>query len=184
MVVKTRPFSRAEYHRLVEAGVLTEDDRLELLEGAIISMSPIGPYHSGVVNFLAAFFQRALGPRSIVCVQNPLALDAESEPQPDLLLLLPRDDFYRRAHPQPADVYLLIEVADASLEVDCDYKARLYARAAIGEYWVIDLVRQVILVHLQPTADRYESVTEHARGTVVIPAAFPDVELAVSECFV
>ncbi len=184
MVVKVRHFNRAEYHRLAETGVLTEDDRVELLEGTIAAMSPIGPYHCGVVSFLANCLMRALAARAIVRVQSPLAIDDESEPQPDLMLLKPRADFYRHAHPTPADVLLLVEVADASLDVDRDYKARLYARSAVAEYWVIDLVQRVIVVHRQPGGERYASVTEHGPGRQVAPAAFGDVQIAVSECFI
>jgi Uma2 family endonuclease len=184
MVVKSRHFSRAEYQRLAETGVLTEDDRVELLEGTIAAMSPIGPYHSGVVNFLTDFFTRKLAGRAVVCVQNPLRIDEHSEPQPDLMLLKPRDDFYRRAHPTPADVRLLVEVADASLELDRDYKAGLYARAGVPEYWLVDLVRRVIVVHGQPAGDRYALVAAHAPDTRVVPSAYSDVRLSVGECFV
>ncbi len=184
MVVKARTFSRSEYHRLAETGVLTEDDRVELLQGRISAMSPIGPYHSGVVNFLMDFFKNALGRRAVVCVQNPLAAEEDSEPQPDLMLLAPREDFYRHAHPTPADVLLLIEVAEASLEVDCDFKARLYARVGVTEYWVIDLVRQTVIVHRQPASERYADVTTHRRGTHVSPVALPDVQLTTADCFI
>ncbi len=184
MLVKARTFSRSEYHRLAETGVLTEDDRVELLQGNITALSPIGPYHSGVVDFLADFFKQALGRTAIVRVQNPLAAGKDSEPQPDLMLLAPRDDFYRHAHPTPTEVRLLIEVAEASLEVDCDFKARLYARAEVAEYWVIDLVRQMVIVHRQPAGERYADISTHGRGTRVGPAALLDVQLTVADCFI
>jgi Uma2 family endonuclease len=182
MVVKSQSFSRAAYARLIETGVLGEDDRIELLAGTVTAMSPIGPYHTGVLLFLIDFFKEALGTRASVSVQSPLALDNASEPQPDLLLLKRREDSYRAALPAPADVLLLIEVADASLELDLGEKVRLYARAWINEYWVVDLVRGRITVHRRPAGDRYEEVSEQRRGASIAPLAFPDTAVAVTAC--
>jgi Uma2 family endonuclease len=183
MVVKTHPFTRADYYRLGEAGVLGEDDRVELLDGIVAAMSPIGPFHSGVVGLLIQFFTHELGQRVFVNAQNPVVLDDLSEPQPDVTLLKPRRDSYRDAHPTPQDVLLLVEVAEASIDLDLGEKARLYARAGVSEYWVVDLVHRLIVVHRQPVGDRYQEVTEHRRGAAVAPEAFPDISLPVETCF-
>ena len=115
VVLQTHRFTVDDYHRMVEAGILSENDRVELLAGAIIEMSPIGPLHAGTVKRLLRVFSSRLGDRAIVGVQDPILLPAEdSEPQPDIALLQARADFYTQAHPEAADVYLVIEVADTS----------------------------------------------------------------------
>ncbi|MFH0980879.1 MAG: Uma2 family endonuclease [Planctomycetota bacterium] len=183
MVVRTRQFTRADYYRLAQAGVLGEDDRVELLEGVIASMSPIGPLHSSVVRVLIQFFTRELGQRVLVDAQNPVILDESSEPQPDLTLLKPRADAYRHAHPAPQDVLLLVEVAEASIELDLGEKAHLYAQAGVPEYWVADLVHKRIIVHRRPAGDRYQDITDHRPGAALAPDAFPDIGLPVETLF-
>ncbi len=126
-----RPFTVAEYHRMAEAGVLGEDDRVELLEGEIVQMTPIGSRHAACVARLTHLFVDRLQGRAQVNVQNPVHLSERSEPQPDLALLRPRPDFYARAHPGPADVLLLVEVAETSSDVDWTVKIPLYAGAGV-----------------------------------------------------
>src|SRR5882762_3247032 len=116
--VPRRRFTTDEYHRMGDAGVLSEDDRVELLDGEIVQMSPIGIPHASCVDRLNAFFTHRLRNRAVVRVQNPIVLDTHSEPQPDLTLLAPRRDFYSSAHPRPRDVLLAIEVMDASRSYD------------------------------------------------------------------
>lgn len=124
--VQRRLFTVSEYYRMAEAGILGEDDRVELLEGEIVQMAPIGSNHRGTVDFLANSLVSRLGARAIVRTQNPIRLDDFSEPQPDVALLHPRADFYRRSHPTPADVLLLVEVADSSVAFDRQVKLPLY----------------------------------------------------------
>jgi Uma2 family endonuclease len=149
----------ADYHRLGEAGILGEDDRVELLEGQLVDMSPIGPRHALAVDALNELLVFAVAGRAHVRVQNPVTLDNGSEPQPDLTVVRRPWSGYPRAHPGPADVLLLIEVADSSLELDLGAKRAIYARAGIAEFWVVDLTTDTVLVHRDPDGDGYRSVT-------------------------
>ncbi len=176
-----RGFTRAEYHRIAEAGVLAPEERVELLGGTITVMSPVGPRHSGGVNYLIRALMSRLSDRALCSVNGPLVIGEVSEPQPDVLLLKPRDDCYRTRHPVPEDVLLLVEVSEASLELDRGAKCRLYAGAGVSEYWIVDLRHGVLLVHRRPQGDAYSSITEHDRGATVAPLAFPDCELSVAE---
>jgi Uma2 family endonuclease len=125
-----------QYYRMAEAGVLAPDARVELIEGEIIELAPIGSGHAGIVNFLQRKFDRTIGEHAVATVQQPLRLGDRSEPQPDLMLLRPRDDFYRNSHPTAADVLLLIEVSDSTLRFDRGEKAALYARHGVCEVWI------------------------------------------------
>lgn len=176
-------FTRADYQRMAKVGILAEDDRVELLNGEITVMSPIGSQHSAVVRFLISFFSAHVGERALVDVQNPLALDDENEPQPDLMILRPRDDYYRSGHPEAKDVILLIEVTESSLDVDRGEKLRLYAQAGIHEYWVVDLKRRVLIVHLDPKDEEYTAVQQHEGDARVAPRTLPDVELVIGPLF-
>ena len=176
-------FTRSDYHRMAQVGILGEDDRVELLHGEITVMSPIGLPHSAAVRFLNSFFSAHVGKRAMVDVQNPIAIGDENEPQPDLTILRPSEDYYRKAHPGPDDVLLLIEVADTSLELDRGEKLRLYAQADIPEYWIIDLNRRVLIVHRQPRDAEYASVQQYEGDARVAPEALTDVELAVGSLF-
>jgi Uma2 family endonuclease len=134
-----RLFTVAEYHKMAEAGILSEDDRVELLEGEIVAMSPIGSRHAGLVNRLNRLFSQRAGDQVVVSVQNPVRLGGYSEPQPDLALLRPRADFYTSSHPGPEDVLLAVEVAETSAAVDREVKVPLYARFGVPEVWLVDL---------------------------------------------
>jgi Uma2 family endonuclease len=179
--VLRRRFSVEEYYLMAKAGILNEDDRVELIDGEIVEMAPIGSPHAGYVDRLNRLFTLRLGERGIVRVQNPVRLSEHSEPLPDLALLRPRDDFYATAHPGPADVLLLIEVADTSVDYDREVKARLYARAGITEYWLVDLPEQRIEVYRDPAAGEYRQVRLVRRGERLVPEAFPSLELSSSD---
>ncbi|HYP00287.1 MAG TPA: Uma2 family endonuclease, partial [Pyrinomonadaceae bacterium] len=125
-------FSIAEFERMGEAGVFTKDARLELIEGEINEKSPVSSRHAGCVKFLSRFLNQTVGDIALVSTQNPIRLNDFSEPEPDLALLRLRDDFYRNAHPAPADVFLIIEVADTTLAYDRQVKAPLYAKAGVA----------------------------------------------------
>ena len=171
-----------DYHRLGEAGVLGADDRVELLAGQLVDMSPIVPRHAYVVGILSRLLMAAVGDRAWVRVQNPIILDSGSEPQPDIVLARPPSHKYRVSHPRPDDVLLLIEVADSSFEVDSGAKLELYAKAGIGEFWIVDLTTNRVLVHRNPSGCGYASVlrvessgtldVESLPGIVVSAAAF------------
>ena len=173
-------FTVEDYHRMGEVGIFSEDDRVELLAGEIVEMPPIGPLHAGTVDRLTALFSARLGGEAIVRVQNPLLLRVEdSEPQPDVMLLHPRPDFYAHSHPEAQDVYLVIEVADTSLVTDREIKLPIYARAGVPEAWLLDVVTQRLEVHRHPTPDGYQDVRSLQRGQSVAPQAFPGLTLTV-----
>ncbi len=174
-------FTVDEYHRMAEAGILTEDDRVELLDGEIVAMSPIGSSHSGCINALTELLTHGLIRRASISVQNPVRLDRYWEPQPDLAVLRPRSDHYRSALPGPADVLLLIEVADSTVEFDRGIKAPLYARHGIPELWIVNLPADRIEVYRDPTPDGYREVRTAARGDVVTLARFPELEVRADE---
>ncbi len=153
--ISKRLLTVSEYHKMAEAGILTEDDRVELIHGEIIEMSPIGSKHAGHVNRIMAFFMKQIGNLAIVSVQNPVVTGAYSEPEPDIAILRYRADFYEDSHPQPEDVFLIIEVADTSLDYDRDTKMKLYATAGIPEFWIINLEDEQIEVHKNPAQDKY-----------------------------
>lgn len=176
----THWFSVEDYRLLAEAGILHEDDRLELIEGRIIDMSPIGSSHAGSVNRLLGIFVNLFQERAIVSVQNPVQLDAYSEPQPDLMLLRPRDDFYAERHPGPEDVLLLLEIADTSLDYDRNVKIPLYAGHAIQEVWLLNIRDQTVEVYRSPGPDGYEHILTLRGQQHVNPQAFPELILRVA----
>lgn len=141
---------------MAESGILTEDDRVELINGEIISMSPINSPHGGCVNRISNLFAYLLHQKAVVTVQNPLLISDHSEPEPDVMLLKPRNDFYADAHPQPEDVFLLIEVADSSLSYDREVKLPLYATAQVPEVWIVNLADKQIEVHRLPSEGKYQ----------------------------
>ncbi len=175
------PFTLDDYHRLAEVGMLGEDDRVELLDGQIVEMSPIGPRHAAAVRNLARLLYRRLGDAVLLGVQDPVVLDPRSEPQPDIAVLKPRRDAYSGAHPRPGDVLLVIEVADTSLESDRDVKLPLYAAAGISEAWLLDLEHEVVEVHRQPAATGYRDVQALARGGTLAALLVPTGDLSVDE---
>lgn len=180
-VLTRRRFTVEEYYRMGEAGILSQNERVELIEGEIVMMTPIGPPHAGTVHRLNRLWTSRLGDRVIVLVQNPVRLSLESEVQPDLALLRLRADFYVKSHPEPGDVLLLIEVADTTAETDRRLKIPLYARTGIHEVWLLDLSRDRVEVYRQPTPDGYREILSLSRGQSVAPLEFPDLILLVDE---
>jgi len=174
VTVPVRAFTVEEYHRLAEVGILREDDRVELLNGQILNMMPIGPEHGGSVNWLAAIFHNLDRGRWITSTQNPVHLGEHDEPQPDLMLLRPEPTFYRRRHPGPGDVLLLIEVSDSTLLMDRQEKLPVYARAGIPEVWIVNLPERLVEVYRQPANGLYPGCREVRPGDPLAPAAFPD----------
>jgi hypothetical protein len=173
-----------DYHRLGEAGILGEDDRVELLEGQLVDMSPIGPRHALATDALTELLVLAAAGRAVVRVQNPIVLDDTSEPQPDFTLLRRPWQGYPGAHPRPPDVYLLIEVADSSLAFDLGPKLELYARAGIREFWVVDLAANRVLVHRDPDNGKYGSITAVDMSGTLQVEALPSVTIPVARIFV
>jgi Uma2 family endonuclease len=179
--VRKRLFTVAEYYRMAEAGILSEDDRVELIEGEVLSMAPIGDRHAGTVDFLAESFLRHLGGRAQVRVQSPIRLGEYSEPQPDIALLKRRLDFYRSRHPGPEDVLLMAEVSETRQTHDRPVKVPLYARYGIPEVWRVDLAEDRLEVFREPTPEGYRSVQTFRRGEAVAPLFAPDVVFNVDD---
>jgi Uma2 family endonuclease len=179
-----RPITSAEYQRMIEAGILHEDERVELLEGVIVEMTPIGARHVATIMALERLLRKRVPDEIGISVQSPIQLSDFSEPQPDIVLVRPRDDSYMHALPQPEDVLLLIEVSDTSAAYDRNTKVPLYARAGVGEVWLIDLVAGVVEVFREPRADGYRSVTRPGREESLTPLAIPGLSLPVGEMLV
>lgn len=178
--VQRKRFSVADYHRMGEAGIFGEDDRVELIEGEIIEMTPIGSPHGGRVKQLNRLLAQAVGERAVIAVQDPVVLGERSEPEPDLALLRPRADFYTESHPRPPDVWLLIEVADTSLAFDRDVKVPLYARHGIPEVWLVDIEHRQVLRFAVPRDGVYqvEGVIDLGRPTPLPGLADCAIDLA------
>ena len=173
-----RRFTADEYHRMGQVGILGEDDRLELLEGEIVEMAPIGSRHQATINRLTELFSFRVSDRALVTVQGPVRLAEDSEPQPDLMLLRRRADFYSSAHPGPGDVFLLVEVSDSSTEYDREVKIPLYAGHRVAEVWIVGLESEAVEVYRRPAAPGYQSVSQSVRGQHVSPEFSPGLELA------
>lgn len=179
-----RRFTVDEYYRMADTGILRDNDRVELLDGEIVEMPPIGPEHASAVGALTKLFVRRFGDVSHVRVQSPIRLSNRSEPEPDIALVR---DFpgvtrpYTRSHPVAQDVYLLLEVADSSLNDDLKTKALLYAQHGILELWVLDVHGAKLIVLREPTAHGYQTRLELGRGETAPPQAFPDITISVDE---
>ena len=179
--INKKLFTVGEYHRMADVGILPETRRFELVRGEIIERTIPGSSHSGRVNRLTYLFISRLGESVIVSGQNPVPLDAQSEPTPDLALLEPRPDFYTAAHPSPGDVLLVIEVSDTTVRYDSSVKAALYAEAGISEYWLLDVNKDVLVVRTEPAAGEYRSVQILHRGEAVSPLKLPSTSFTVDE---
>jgi Uma2 family endonuclease len=179
--VRPRPITAAEYYRMGEVGIFGPDERVELLNGRIITMPPIGPRHAQAVRSLTRIFERMLGDRAVVSAQLPLDLDPASQPQPDLLLARLPAETYARAHPIPSDCPLVIEVSETTLRHDAGEKLQAYARAGVAEYWIVDLVHGRIAIHTDPDGESYRTERTAAPGASISPRAFPDISIAVDD---
>ena len=175
----TRPFTVDEYYRMAEAGILGEDDRVELLDGEIVQMSPVGVPHSACVDLLTHALEAVRRHAATIRIQSPVRLGEYSEPEPDVAVLRgePRD--YARRHPGPADTLLVVEVADTSLLYDRRRKVPAYARAGVPEAWLVDLPGGRVHVFRGPGADGYESATVLAATYVLTIEAIPEVRIPV-----
>lgn len=178
-----RRFTRKDYWRMAEVGILAERERVELIEGEIIEMSPIGRRHRAFVDNLNRLLARRLPDDAIVSVQGPLALTDDTEPRPDLTVLGRRAVPYKNRDAWAEDARLVIEVSDTSLRYDRSTKRRLYAAAGILEYWVVDCAAETIEVHRGPDADGYRDVRLVTGQATLSPQAFPDVKLSMTDIF-
>ena len=176
-----RPFTVSEYYRMAETDILTEEDRVELIAGQIVAMSPIGSRHAACVDRLNSLLHSQPRLAGIVRVQSPIALDAYSEPEPDVVLLRPRTDFYADAHPTASDVLLAIEVADTSADYDREVKLPLYAQAGLPEVWLIDLQKGCIEVYARPQGDAYQQRIEVTADATLTSPTVAGLELAADD---
>lgn len=176
-----KKFTVGQYHQMIESGILTDRDRVELLQGEIIEMSPIGIQHAACVDRLNELLVRELGARAIVRVQNPIQLSTKSEPQPDFAILQRRSDFYVNGHPQPSDVFALIEVSDTTVEFDRTVKAPIYAKDNIAEVWIVDLNAEAVQIYREPSASGYQQLQTFHRGQAISFQAFTDIQFMVDQ---
>lgn len=170
-------FSVEDYHRMADSGILGEDDRVELIDGEILTMSPIGSRHIAVVNFLNQHMVSMYQSIALVQVQNPILLGDHSEPEPDLSVVELRDDYYASGLPTAADTLLVIEVADATLDYDRRIKLPLYARHGIAEAWLVDLVTNRVEVHREPSPEGYQQHQRFDGEQRVVSPGFAEIEL-------
>lgn len=173
-------FTVAEYERMGAAGIFSEDDRVELIEGEIVEMSPIGKRHAACVGRLTQTLILLLQSKAIIWVQNPIRLNDYSEPQPDVAILKPRADFYEQSLPTPADVLLVIEVSDTTLEFDRQIKLPLYARAGIPEVWLVNLIDEQIETYARPAGDAYQTTGHFERGADVQADSIADLHISAT----
>jgi Uma2 family endonuclease len=175
---RLRNFSRRDYENMIGAGIIGEDEHVELIGGRIIAMSPEGPVHAGAIDLCAEALRRAFGSSHTVRVQHPLAVDLEDEPEPDVAVVRggPRD--HLAEHPHAA--VLVVEVAESSLAYDRGDKALLYARAGFADYWIVNLVERRVEVHRDPTPAGYRSRVSLAAGDEIAPLAAPAARIAVA----
>ncbi len=170
-----------EYYAMAEAGILAPHERVELIDGEIITMSPIGNEHAASVDTITDFLVPLVTGRAIVRVQSHLRLDEQNQSEPDLMLLKRREDYYRYRAPGPTDVLLLVEVSDSSLAFDRSVKLALYARFNVPEVWIENIPDRVVEAYTNPVEGQYTESRIYRPGETITPGAFPDVSLSVSE---
>ena len=170
-----------EYHKMAEAGILNSHDKVELINGEIIHMSPIGSKHQSVVDKLTYLFNRGLQDKAIIRVQGPIQIKDWSEPEPDITLLKTKSDFYSKQHPKSKDIYLVVEVADSSLEFDKEVKLPIYAKAKIKEYWIVNLIDNQIEIYHTPQDDIYKQITIAKIGDKISCKAFSKKLISVKD---
>jgi Uma2 family endonuclease len=174
-------FTVDDYHRMVQGGVLPARSRVELIDGDVFNRPRTSRQHAATVDRLRDRLREKLGRGFLVQKQHPVRASLHSEPVPDVTVVLRSADGYRSGHPIPNDVLLLVEVAEGSLAYDRKEKSRVYARAGIADYWIVNLIRREIIVHRQPARTRFHSIQVMRRGDILRPLAFEDVELSVDE---
>ena len=181
IATKKRLFTVDEYYEMARAGILTESERVELIEGEIVELFPNGSRHQATIDGLAYLFVNAVGDRARVRIHGPLRLAEITEPQPDVQLLAPQDDFYVDGHPTQLDVLLVVEVADTSLAYDRNDKAAVYSMRGVPELWILDVNRPRLFVMREPAELGYRVVMEFEAGDAIVPLALPDLSFAVAD---
>jgi Uma2 family endonuclease len=177
-----RRLTVVDYHRMGDTGILREDDRVELIDGELFQMAPIGTPHMAVVIQLTSRFGALAADRFLISTQNSIEIPPFSEPQPDLALLRPRSDAYWGARPTPADALLVVEVADSSLAWDRNVKILMYGRFGAAESWLVDIEHRTVTVFRDPSPAGYQSAAEVREGAVS-PCCFPDIAIRLDDLF-
>ena len=177
----TRKFTVEEYEKMATEGIIKPDEKVELIRGEIIKMSPMGTRHAAGIARLTQLFSRKFGDLILLGVQNPIRLNNNSQPEPDLSLLIPRSDFYVAAYPCPQDIYLIIEVSDSTLDYDRYTKISLYAEANIKEVWIVNLKEECLEVYRHPLQGSYQAIQKYYRGEIIFIESFPAIELTLIE---
>lgn len=183
MVITRHKFSTKDYHQMIEIGILGEDDHVELIDGEIVKMAAIGSHHAGCTNKSNAFFSHQLTGRALISVQNPIALEDGTEPEPHIALLKLADHFYTKQHPIPADIFFILEIADTSFLYDKEVKLLKYAQAGIPESWLLDLTHEEILACRIPSQEGYKDIHTIKRGQSLSLLAFPEIKASVDDLF-
>jgi Uma2 family endonuclease len=178
--IRIRPITVAQYHRMLEVGIVYEREPVELLDGQLIAMPPEGPLHRSAVMMLTELLVQRFAGRAMVCPGNPVELDDTSEPQPDFTLVHRHDDWYKSGHPRPADVFLVIEVSLSTLVCDRGRKLRAYARSGIPEFWIVNLAHRRVEVYTEPHELGYAGKLVLDRDGALAPRAFPDDVIPVA----
>ena len=178
VAVSKRRFTADDYQRMGQTGILPPDARVELIDGEVLAMTPIGSRHNACVSSANRALVRAAGDAAIVLPQGSVRLDLYHEPEPDLVLLRPREDFYASRHAGPEDILLVIEIADSSIEYDRDVKARIYAEAGIPEYWLADLTANLVWRYCSPERGAFRSLQQYRRGQSIAPNLLPACVIA------
>lgn len=171
----------AEWHRMGEAGIFPPEARLELIEGEILTMAPIGFNHAGHVDRLNRLFSRLWDKGIAIRVQGPIQLGDLSEPEPDLALVKADPAFYTTRHPNTADVLLVIEVSDSTLRFDREQKRRLYASHQISEYWIVNLIDNCLEIYRQPENGDYREQSTLSKTDSLSLVSLPDIQIQVSD---
>ena len=179
--IAKRRFTADEYQLMGQAGILSEDDRVELIDGEVVEMTPVGTVHTSAVMRATHALMLAAGTRAGVRGQSPIRLGDHSEPEPDIVVVRWRDDFYKTAHPGPDDILLVIEMADTSLRYDRQIKVPLYARHGIVEYWLVDLTTSSITCYTSPDGNAYRNVSVHGRGEMMSPVSLLDFRVTTDD---
>ena len=179
IAISKRRFTTDDYLRMVHAGILSEHDRVELIDGEVVAMTPIGPRHGACVDRTNRAMVTTVGDKAIVRVQGSIRLDLYHQPEPDLVLLRPQADFYASRLPGPTDILLIVEIAESSIDYDREVKARVYAELGIREYWLADLNANLLSCYSSPLGGVYLSLQQYQRGQSVAPQMLPDCPIPV-----
>ncbi len=181
--VKPRLITTSEYDRMIEAGIYTENDRIELLNGEIVEIMPKGTKHTSANSKIVRFFIKLFDERVIVRGQDPIRLDNFSEPEPDVVLAKWDEKEYAENHPTPADILLVMEISDTTLAYDRDDKAQAYSRNGIQQYLLLNLKDETLEDYREPNADGYGAKRTFRSGDVFNLVAFPEIEIKFDDLF-